>query len=373
MTLLILLLIFDAIFLVVLGISYHTVTRRRARIYVLVDHLEAMARRGLPLPVGLRTLGRDLGGYFGTRLAHVARRVEEGETLGEAFASCPHTLPPILQRMVDLGARSGNATAFLGELRRSYRRIEELPYRSAAIILYPAVLTITISIIVLFVFTFIVPKYLLVYESLNLAIPLIGLLIWLRGASQFLLAAAVLLPLLIFLGHTPNHFGISPLRFMKGAADRVVLLLPILRGLGRSNSIYTFSVSTGLLLRAGATLPEAARMSGETEPNSALRPRYERLAAHLEEGGGLTEFCRRDRWFPADFLWFAEGGEASGRMSESLLAAAEHFDTKFQYAAQVATRTVIPIFVVLNGLLVLAVWCGTVLPILYILKRVTPF
>jgi type II secretory pathway component PulF len=360
-------LIFNCVFIALLAAIYLLVTRRRARIYLLVDLLEALSRRGMPIQVGIRMMGKDVGGVFGTRLQEVARRVEEGASLGDAFAACPHILPPLLRGMVRLGERSGNLAAFMAELRRIYRRVEEVPYRYAAAFIYPVVITLFIGLIFAGMWWYLVPKL----QAISGALMLGSKGVWtaIGWGHQALLFAALMLALHTFLGRTPFQFGLSPLRFLRRVGDWGVLVLPLLGELVRQHSIQVLAASTGLLLRAGADLPEAVRWAAAEEGNRLLRRRYEDLVRDLEEGGRMGDVCRADRWFPEDFIWFVEMGEASGSLGDCLMQAGAHFDTKARYGAEMASRSVIPIFVVLNGAFVAAVFISWTLPFLEILKR----
>src|SRR5579864_280419 len=86
--------------------SYLLVSRRRARIHFLMDHLAALAQKGLPIQVGMGTLARDLGGNLGLGLGRVNRALEDGRSLGEALDET-RILPPFLRHLVRLGDRHG--------------------------------------------------------------------------------------------------------------------------------------------------------------------------------------------------------------------------------------------------------------------------
>src|SRR5688572_1263028 len=143
---LILLFVLDAFFLAVVGIVYVGATRRRVRIYVVVEHLAELVRRSLPLATGLRQLAADLGGRLGTRLGRVARRLEDGRSLEEALTAEPKALPPAVRGLVSLGERCGNLASFLEELRRSYRRLTETSSRTVYFLLYPVFLTVFLTL-----------------------------------------------------------------------------------------------------------------------------------------------------------------------------------------------------------------------------------
>ena len=86
----------------------------------------------------------------------------------------------------------------------------------------------------------------------------------------------------------------------------------------------------------------------------------------------LSEALRRERLFADDLLWFVESGEAAGLLPDHLLQAAAHYDAKVRFTVRFASRAVIPIFVVLNGLLVLATSLLIYLPIFEIERASIP-
>ncbi|MCZ6691884.1 MAG: type II secretion system F family protein [Planctomycetota bacterium] len=358
----------NALFVGLLILIYALATRRRTRIYLLIDHLDALAGKGLPIAGGLRMISRDLGGFFGVRLARVARLLDDGVSLADALDRCPNTLPTPLRRMLALGDRSGNLQPFLRELRRSYRRAEDYPYRSATGFLYPVVLTLTISLSSTFFASIIMPRFRQILDSLAIDHELERWWWIAQWGSQAVLVMAALLVIFVCTGRSPFYFGVPPFRWLKKPIDRVVLSVPVLKTMVCQGSLQSFSVSTGLLLRAGSSLEEAVRTAGETEPNQYLRTRYRRLASHIDEGGRMIDFCKADPWFPADFLWFVEGGEATAELPNMLMEAGTHFDTKAQFSALLLSRSLVPAFIILNGLLVLAFWLGMFLPIIEIQK-----
>ncbi|MHC4608135.1 MAG: type II secretion system F family protein, partial [Planctomycetota bacterium] len=362
----------DLLFLLVLFLAYVLVTRRRARILVVVDHLEAAARQGLPLHSTLRALGRDLKGFLGTRLADIARKVEDGATLREALAFYPHTFPPVLRTMAALGEESGNLAGFLSETRRSYRRLVEFASQSVYFYLYPILLSLLITGVLSAFGGFIIPKFEEVFSQVGIPYP--GYLgIWIQIATQIVLILSVLLAFFVFFGQFPFHFGISPLRMVKGLIDHVVLGIPVLGRMVRDRTLHAFAAGTGLLVRAGASVPEAVRIAAEAEENQVFRRRFERMAKRLEEGGRLGALCREDRLFPDYFVWFVETGESSGALPEHLMQAAAHSDARARFFAQMASRSVVPLFVALNGMLVLSTMLFVMLPMSNLLEGIVPW
>ncbi len=350
--------------------AYLFVTRCRERIYVLVDHLTALARKELPIHAGLRMLGQDLGGIMGTRVQGVARRVEEGATLGEALAASPWIFPPLLRSMVALGERSGNFAAFLDEMRRSYRRAAEMSHQSVYPFLYPLILTLCVNAGLTLLSLTTVPKFAEIFMQLGIRDFTSEWWPRLFLANQAVFVLCILMIVFVVLGGFSPHVGLSFLRDLKGASDRLLLWTPLLGTYLRDGAARHFAVSTGLLLRAGAPLPDAVEAAAEAERNEVYRRRLRAAAERLREGARLSEVLRPV--FRSDLLWFVEAGEAAGSLPERLLEAAVHYDTRVRFSAALASRAMIPLFVVLNGGLVLTAFLLIFLPITEVLRSTVP-
>ncbi len=367
MGLLILLTAANFSFLFVLWLVYMVIGRRRGRIYLLIDHLATLARNGMPIHLGLRMIGRDLGGFFGSRIVRMAQAMEEGKTLGQAFEAAPRSFPPLLCGMLTLGEKSGNLAAFLEEMRRSYRRIADLPHQSLYLFIYPLLTSILISALLAGLSVQIAPKFAIIMTQVGLRSSTVD--VWwprLISANELVLASCVLTTLAFVLGGNSIYFGTSLFSWWKGLLDRLVLHMPVFGAQARDGAVQQFALCAGLFLRSGAPLPESLRAAAGVERNGVLRRRFERLAAAVEEGTRLSVAVRNEKAFESDLIWFLETGEASGMLADQLLLAAVHYETKVRVAARLAVRAVGPLFVILNGAIVGATFFLLFLPIIEI-------
>ena len=363
----------NVLFLFFLAIAYRLVARRRRKVLMLVEHLSTLSRNEMPLHAGLRAVGRDLGGILGLRVTRVAQRVEEGKSLGEAFMEAPGTIPPLLCGMLALGDKCGNLAGFLEEMRRSYRRIADLPYQSVYLFLYPVILSVFINLAMTFLYAAIVPKFQTIFQTTGVKDSGFSNG-WARliMANEGILALCVLLVVLLALGGLSIHFGSFMFRKFKSALDRIILAIPLLGGMARDGAVQQFTLCSGLFLQVGARLPEAVRSAAGAERNLILRRRLERIAGAVEEGGRLSTAARNEGFLGEDLLWFMETGEASGMLADHLRLAALHYETKVRITARLVGRTVVPLFVLLNGLIVFGALYLTFQATQQVLRSVTP-
>ena len=367
------LLIADGLFLIGVGLVYLFVMRRRAKVFVLVDHLAELARRSLPLATGLRQVAADLRGRLGVRLSRLARLLEDGKPLGEAMAAAPGAFPPAVQNLVLLGERSGNLAGVLEELRKTYARMTEIASRTIYYFLYPVFLTLCISIALGALQVGVVPKFAEIVRQMKVSTSTLEGWELLSMVNQAVFAGCLGLAAFILSGGGSTHFGRRAPRFLRGLLSRGALMVPIFARVVRDRACAQFALAAGLVVRAGGTLPEAVGAAAQAEGNVLLARRFARVAARVNEGERLSAAARAERAFGDEFLWFVQAGEASGSMAEHLREAAVHYDTRSRFAAQVAARTVVPFFVVLNGGLVLAACYLTFQPMRDILKGLTPW
>lgn len=361
----------NVVFIIFLICLYVLVGRRRWRIYLLVEHLASLARQGLPIQAGLRAVGRDLGGYLGSRVVRAADRIEEGRTLGEAFQASPRSFPPLLRTMLNLGDRSGNLAVFLEEMRRSYRRIAELPHLSAYLFIYPVILSLSINIGMASLYVGIVPKFKTIFAQLG--VPDYGIMEWwtrLMSVGEGVLVLCLATAGLLMVGGTSIHFGSSFFRFLKGWVDAILLWIPIIGTLLRDGAVQQFTLSAGLFLRSGATLPEAIAAAAEAERNLVLRRRLGRIARAVAEGVRLSHAIRQEGGFGDDLLWFVQTGEASGMLVDHLLLASAQYESRSRVASRLATRSAVPFFVLLNGVVVGAAYVLLMSPMIKVLQAV---
>lgn len=349
-------LIFGNIALVVALVMFdQLVTRRRTRLYLLVEHLAAITSRGLPLTDGLRWLGADLGGFIGTKVVAVARRVEDGAPLGEALAAFHHTFPPVVRAMITAGDRSGNLASFLDELRRSYRRLVESTSQGVHAAIYPILLTVVINSLMLVVVTMVGPRLqsMLAQRSAGGGQWILAAIPWI---SNGVICACAIMTILLTLGASSPHFGTSPLLAVKGFADRTLALVPLLGAAIRDAAHARFATTAGLLVRSGAPLVDAVRTAAACETNSIVAARLDRIARHLAEGGRLAGWLSSSRLLPGDLAWSLETGESGGSMADALLQSGAIYDTRASGAFLALSKFMIPLFVVLNGAIVLSIF-----------------
>ena len=103
----------------------------------LNDEIAALVRAGVPLPHGLRELGRDVPGRLGAAAEALGHSLESGTNLLDALADDRTAFPPAYRAVVAAGLRAGRLPAALEGISASARRAAETRRLIGVAILYP--------------------------------------------------------------------------------------------------------------------------------------------------------------------------------------------------------------------------------------------
>src|SRR5919201_353462 len=244
--------------------------RRRVKLdefVVFNQQFLTLIHAGLPILTALNLLKqRQRNAFFRSMLEDVAARVQSGEPLSEAFAT-QGIFPKIYTTTLLAGERSGNLEEVLSRYISFQRIALSLRKKLLASLVYPALLVVLVTSMIIFLITYVVPKFGELYGQLQAQLPAITLFMLNVGhmAQQyFLMIAAVLLVTVILLARWRTT--------ARGAAqfDRLRLSLPVLGGIWLKYQIAIFSRMMATLLAGGLPLVPALETAGASMESRVL-------------------------------------------------------------------------------------------------------
>ncbi len=267
-----------------------------ATLAVAYKQLGSLLGSGLAVRDVLRLLIRRTRGRLREALTATAAGLDAGGTLAEAMAADPAVFPETVRAFVVAGETSGDLPGVFAELAASLEFRLAMRRRLIRGCIYPFIL-FTLSF-------FLLPLDTLVTDGVGA---------YLRASLvSYVLALGALVGGVIALS-----WG---LRAVVGpsAMARIRRRVPLVGPLHVARSTMVFARHLAAALRAGMdafkSLGLAARATGDAE----LEERIEGAARHVRAGAGLEEALDRTGLFDDVFLLGVAGGEASGRLTESL-------------------------------------------------------
>ena len=289
--------------------------------------------------------------------------VMEGRRLSDAMALQGQAFPPLYRAMVSAGETSGALGPILERLADGLERDQVVRGKVVTALVYPIVLAVVALGVITAMMTFVVPKVVDQFDSMNQTLPLLTRLV--IGVSHLMRDWGWLLAL--FLG-SGGLVGAVVLRNpeIRLRVDTALLKLPLIGRLTRDLHGARMARTLSTMIAAGLPVLEGLIITARTVSNRRLRLATETMADAVREGGGLSAAMRRADVFPPILVYMTASGESSGRLEPMLERAADYLEREFSTFTAVMLSLLEPAIIVVMGGVVALIVLSILLPILQI-------
>ncbi len=348
---------------------------RRARVatsdlLLLNQELAALIGAGLPLLRCIDILRtRRSGSVVGSMLDRVRAGVATGESLSGAFRPEIERvgLPELFVTSLEVGEASGDVVTPIRRYTEHLERSRALSLQVTAAMIYPLVLLVISAIVVMILIIFVIPRFANFYSASDAELPLTTRM--LVGFSHFLSAYGLLLLAAAVGGGTLFS------RWARTDAGRDILDAAKLRvpGLGHLRLRYLgleTARTLSTLLRGGAPLVRALRVTAEGTANRAYRRRIQNVAERVTEGSSLHLAFETQGLLEPLGLEMVQVGESSGSLETMLEHVAKTYDEVLQRQVTTMVGLIQPAMLVIMGLIVASILLSLYLPLFRIVQVV---
>ena len=277
--------------------------------------------------------------------------------LSDAFAA-QHVFPKIYTTTLMAGEKSGN----LDEVMNRYINFQRLAmtFRKKLFVslIYPTLLVSVVLVMVTFLFTFVVPKFAELFESLNAQLPAITLFMMAVGLYAqkyfpFILIAVVVAGIVLWRWKSTDRGA--------DGIDRVILSMPLLGEIRLKHQVASFSRMLSTLLQGGMPLVPSLETAGSSMTSRRIIKGVMRACTRVREGQGLAASLEQQAIFPSLAVEMIEVGESTGALPAMLNSVADFYEEDVQTALAASMALIEPLI-----LIVMAIFVGGVLGSLYL-------
>ena len=256
------------------------------------------------------------------------------------------------------GEKSGNMDEVLTRYINFQRMAMSFRKKLFVSLIYPTLLVSVVMVMVTFLFTYVVPKFAELFNSLDAQLPAITVFMLAVGQNAQKYAPFVLIGLVI-LGFIFWRWKDTD----RGAdrIDRVILSLPLLGEIRLKHQVASFSRMLATLLQGGLPLVPAMETAGSSMSSRRILKGVMRAGVRVREGQGLAGSLEEQNILPELAVEMIEVGESTGALPAMLNSVAEFYEEDVQTALGAAMALIEPLI-----LFVMAVFVGGVLISLYL-------
>lgn len=336
---------------------YRAANRRYCMIFC--REIALMLSAGLSASESLRILAEGAPRGRMALLTDMAERMEAGASLADAMARHGEVFPVVLVSLVRAGEVGGSLETMLGKLadqtEKSWRVREKL--RTALV--YPTFLAVTAIFAMAFIFLFVLPNFVRIFEGLVLELPLPTRLV-LGIGGLFAEHGLALLALLLFLAVV--WLCLWQQEAWRIRIDACLLRLPLWGRLRLDLELMTLFDTLAVLLESGISLHEALEISEGVTQNRFLAALFYSMKKEVERGGALGTAVGQGVAFPPLVLELLRVGERTGELSAMLTKAADFCRFTGEMRAERLEAMIEPLMVLLLGAVVALVVLSVALP-----------
>ena len=331
---------------------------KQATFLVFNQQFLTLIRAGLPILNSLELLiKRQKDATLKQVLENVRDCVKGGELLSDAFAA-QGIVPKIYTTTLMAGEKSGNMDEVLTRYINFQRLAMTFRKKLFVSLIYPTLLVTVVMIMVTFLFTYVVPKFADLFNSLDAKLPAITVFMLGVGVNAQKYAPFVLVGLIVL------GFVLWRWKETDGGADRIdraILSLPLLGEIRLKHQVASFSRMLATLLQGGLPLVPAMETAGTSMTSRRILKGIMRAGTRVREGQGLAPSLEEQEIFPGLAVEMIEVGESTGALPQMLNSVAEFYEEDVQTALGATMALIEPII-----LMVMAIFVGGVLISLYL-------
>ncbi|MCR4651113.1 MAG: type II secretion system F family protein [Lachnospiraceae bacterium] len=326
---------------------------------VFCKELGIMLSAGVPMVSVLTTMYRRCND---TKIKNcymvLMEEVGKGNSLAEAMRTLGNTFPDILIAMVDVGEQSGSLDRVITDMSDFYAKEYNTRSKVSTMMIYPVMLVIVTVVIVIAIFTFVLPRFFTMFVGDDL--PLITRIF--MGVSSLLinhwdlllLGTSLIALTFALLGKTENG------RYF---FDKFKCNIPVVSKLTEKTVISRFSNTMGILIGNGIPVLNALRICAGTFGNVYTKERMEKIREEVEKGMTLSESMEKENLFE-NMVWsMLATGEETGKITEMYAKLYEYYESESEIATQKLMAILEPAILVVIGLLIGGVMVSVLLPI----------
>jgi type IV pilus assembly protein PilC len=312
--------------------------------------LAVFVKAGIPITEAMEIIGDETTDIALQRtISQMVEDIRNGGTLSGAAQKHQEAFPMYYIGILASAELTGRLDETLENLAGYLERELETRSKVVSALSYPGVVMVLAVFTVATLAGYVLPQFKPLFAELHADLPF---------ATRALLFVATLfttlwyIPMSAFLAFTSFMFWMFKSPTGHDFKDRLVLKLPIIRGIMEYSILERFCRILGAMVKAGVPLPDAMRTTTEATSNIVYRQRLEEAQLEMMEGGGFAKPLARTELFPGAARQMFKVGEETGTLDDQLAVASLYFDRELEGRIKKFTTMFEPIMIVFVGLIV---------------------
>jgi len=313
-------------------------------IATFTQQLSNLLKCGMPLTVALGSMTHlESKGISSDVSKELKQDVMEGKSLSDAMSKQPKIFTDLYVNMVRAGEQSGALYEVLRRLAAHYEKFAEVQSKFVAALIYPAIVACVGVVIIIFFMTFMLPKFMTIFQGLKVPLPwATRLLMDISNAFSrywWLMALIAVALVVIFKRFQATEMGRRKLDSWKMNA-------PVLGKAVRLNIFGQFARTLSTLLVNGVPVLTALKITEDIMPNKVVKEAIARTREEVTDGKTIAQPLAHSKLFPQLMIDLLKIGEETGDVPGALENIAETYENELSIQLRVMTNLIEPAMII---------------------------
>ena len=319
----------------------------------------ALLKSGILLPEAIATTANNHSNdHFKKTLLTILSDINGGEQPSVSFSKHPDVFDSLFVSAILSGEKTGKVILALQRYVLYLKKNIAFSKKVKQSLAYPLFLLFTLFVVMGLLFTFVMPRFISMYEGLGAKLPYATRMI-LSLADNLHIVIFVVVVVFIFFYTSYKKFHRSPV----GAdyIDGVKMKLPFVGGIVLDYTIIQFTSTLSTLLQSGLNLVDALKMTSNSISNNYFATRIKLVTEQVIKGKSFSESLAKQQIVPANTQKMIAAGEGTGQLANLLNDIMLYYEENLDYKISRLTMLIEPIIMLIIGLLV-----GGIIVVMYL-------
>jgi len=325
--------------------------KRKPKLQELATFTQQLANllsSGMPLTVALNSMTHlESKGISADVSKDLRQDVMEGRSLSDSMAKQPRVFSDLYINMVRAGESSGALVEVLRRMADHFEKFSQVQSKFTSAMVYPAFVCVVGIGIMFFFMTYMLPKFLSIFEGMNVPLPVLTQMLvsvsHLFAGYWWLMLGVVIAAVILFKRFQATEQGHRKI-------DEWRMKAPVVGKVVKLNLFGQFARTLSTLLENGVPVLTALKITEEVIPNVVVKEAIAKTREEVTDGKTIAQPLARSKIFPQLMVDLVKIGEDTGDVPGALKNVADTYENELSIALRVMTNMIEPVLIIVMAL-----------------------
>ena len=290
-----------------------------------LTQLSTYLKAGITLTEAVKILSKQMSTK--SSKARAFQSISYELTLGANFSTAlekqGNMFPALLINMIKAAEASGTLLETLEDMASYYTEIDETKKQMKSAMTYPIVISVFAFGVVTFILMFIIPKFVEIYESNDIAISgITAAVIWLGNflVNNIFIIIGFIIFVIICL-----YVAYKEVKAFKRSFQTMLMHIPVIKDIIIYNELTIFTKTFASLLRNNVFITESIDILSKITNNEIYKSILFKTINNIVKGEKISE-AFKDHWAVPDVAYFMiVTGESTGELDNMMQKVSEYY------------------------------------------------